>query len=215
MKINRSIRLISLFLFAIMLLSSFAACAETQDPEVTTDAPSAAQTTAPTVDETTADPTKDANGYLKDDLPEDLNYNTDITLLVWDDVEHEEFEVAYENLSGDIVEQSLYDRNSKVEERLGLNLNFIRITGNGSTIKSWNAYVGNSVSINAREFDIIAGYSISVAKHRADISLICSTMSANISILISLGGPIFFLSRLLSVTISTSHRVTFPVMLLR
>ncbi len=165
MKTKFSIRAIAFMLFSIMLCASFAACAETKDPEITTEAPSEALTTAPTEEVTTADPTKDANGYLKDDLPEDLNFNENITLLVWDDVEHEEFEIAYENLSGDIVEQSIYDRNSMVEERLGLDLNFVRIVGNGSNIKSWNAYVGNSVSISAREFDIIAGYSISVAKN--------------------------------------------------
>ena len=165
MKMQKTIRAISLFLFAVMLLASFAACAETKDPEVTTESPAVVQTTAPAVEESTADPNKDANGYQKDDLPEDLKFNDSINLLVWDDVEHEEFEVAYENLSGDIVEQSLYDRNSKVEERLGLDLQFIRVNGNGSNIKSWNSYVGNSVSISAREFDIIAGYSISVAKN--------------------------------------------------
>lgn len=165
MKTSISIRVISLFLFAIMLLASFAACAETKDPEVTTDDPSVAQTTVPTEEVTTSDPTKDANGYLKDDLPEDLKFDENITLLVWDDVEHEEFEIAYENLSGDIVEQSIYDRNSKVEQRLGLTMSFIRVKGNTDNVKNWNAYVGNSVSINAKEFDIIASYSVSVAKN--------------------------------------------------
>ena len=165
MKTKFSIRVIAFMLFAVMLCASFAACAETQDPETTTETPSEALTTAPAEEATTADPTKDANGYLKDDLPEDLKFNDDITLLVWDDVEHEEFQIAYENLSGDIVEQSIYDRNSKVEQRLGLTLNFIRVNGNTDNVKNWNAYVGNSVSINAREFDIIASYSVSVAKN--------------------------------------------------
>ena len=165
MKTIRSVRIISLLLVSVMLLASFASCAETKDPEVTTEAPDAALTTAPGVEETTSDPTKDENGYLKDDLPDDLKFNDEITLLVWDDVEHEEFEIAYEKLSGDIVEQSIYDRNSKVEQRLGLTLKFIRVKGNTDNVKNWNAYVGNSVSINAKEFDIIASYSVSVAKN--------------------------------------------------
>ena len=114
MKKNSTLlRAIAMMLVAIMMLSAFVACADTGTSETTTE-PSQAQTQAPT-EETTSDPTKDANGYLKDDLPDDLKFDEEITLLVWDDVEHEEFEVAYENLSGDIVEQSLYDRNSKVE----------------------------------------------------------------------------------------------------
>lgn len=165
MKTKFSLRAIAFILLAIMLCSSFAACAETNDPEITTEAPSEALTTALAEEVTTADPTKDANGYLKDDLPEDLKFDENITLLVWDDVEHEEFEIAYESLSGDIVEQSIYDRNSKVEQRLGLTMSFIRVKGNTDNIKNWNAYVGNSVSINAKEFDIIASYSVSVAKN--------------------------------------------------
>ena len=165
MKTNISIRIIAFLLISVMLLASLGACAETKAPEVTTEAPEAALTTAPVVEETTSDPTKDENGYLKDDLPDELKFNEDITLLVWDDVEHEEFEIAYEKLSGDIVEQSIYDRNSRVEQRLGLTLNFIRVKGNTDNVKNWNAYVGNSVSINAKEFDIIASYSVSVAKN--------------------------------------------------
>ncbi len=167
MKNNKTVRLACALLTAIILLSSFTACAETEPSDETTAAPSAADTQAPavSVDETTADPTKDAQGYKKDDLPEDLKFNDEITLLVWDDVEHEEFFIDYEKLSGDIVEQSIYDRNSKVEQRLGLTLNFIRVKGNTDNVKNWNAYVGNSVSISAREFDIIASYSVSVAKN--------------------------------------------------
>ena len=159
-------RSFSLFLALLMLTALLASCAETGDTVVTTEQPVAAITTAPAVEESTADGRFDANGFEKDDIPDELDYKGEgITLLVWNDVEHEEFDVAYEQLSGDLVEQAIYDRNSKVEERLGVTLDFIRVDGNGSNIKSWNAYVGNSVSINSREFDIIAGYSISVAKN--------------------------------------------------
>ena len=165
MKKTTIIRLIAMLMLAVMMTSALASCANTGSVEETTASPSGegAQTQAP-VDETTTDPTLDANGYKKDDLPEDLKFNTDITLLVWDDVEHEEFEVAYEDLSGDIVEQSLYDRNSKVEERLGLTLNFIRVAGDSGENANFNAYVNNSVSINAREFDVIGTYSLTMAK---------------------------------------------------
>ncbi len=162
MKNSRTVRLISAFLLITMLIAMITACAEPKDPEVTTDDPSAAETQAP-VDETTSDPTKDENGYLKDDLPEDLYYDgEEITLLIWNN-EHEEFVIEADALSGDIVEQSIFNRNSQVEDRLGLTLSFIRINGNSSTKKEWNTYVSNAVSINAREFDIVAGYSLSVA----------------------------------------------------
>ena len=115
MKNERILRFVCSFLTAIMLLSSLAACAETKPSEETTAAENNAGTLTPvaSIEETTSDPTLDAQGYLKDDLPEDLKFNDELTLLVWDDVEHEEFNIEYEKLSGDIVEQSLYDRNSK------------------------------------------------------------------------------------------------------
>jgi len=165
MKKTTIIRLIAMLMLAVMMTSALASCANTGSPSETTASPSGegAQTQAP-VEETTTDPTLDPNGYKKDDLPEDLKFNTDINILVWDDVEHEEFEVAYEDLSGDIVEQSLYDRNSKVEERLGLTLNFIRVNGNSDNVASFSAYVNNSVSINAKEFDVIGCYSLTLAK---------------------------------------------------
>ena len=155
MKKNTIIRLVAFLMLAAMMLSAVA-CANTGTSDETTagNSGNGAQTEAP-VDETTTDPTVDVNGYKKDDLPEDLKFNENINILVWDDVEHEEFEVAYEDLSGDIVEQSLYDRNSKVEERLGLTLNFIRVNGNADNVSGFSAYVNNSVSINAKEFDVI------------------------------------------------------------
>ena len=165
MKKNTTLRLIAMLMLIAMMASAFAACANTTDGgETTTEAPGA-QTTAAPVEVETQDPTLDPRGYKKDDLPEDLDYKgEEITLLVWDDVEHEEFEVKYEDLSGDIVEQALYDRNSKVEERLKVKLAFIRIDGNADNIAKFSSYVNNSVSITAREFDIIGTYSLTMAK---------------------------------------------------
>ena len=163
MKNNICNRIIALVMSMIMMTFVFTSCADHPDPEITTETPQA-NTQAP-ADETTSDPRYDSKGYLKDDIPADLNYGgKTINLLVWDDVEHEEFFIAYEELGGDIVDQSIYDRNAKVESRLGVTLSFIRVKGNSENISSWNSYVNNSVSTNAKEFDILAGYSISIAK---------------------------------------------------
>lgn len=160
MKNSTFLRLISLLMLSAIMISAFVSCANTGTGESTTD-PSAnpAQTTAPIADTTKSN--VDEQGYLLDDLPE-LNFNDTVTLLIWNN-EHEEFFFEYEDLSGDIVEQSIYDRNTKVEERLGVKLEFIRINGDSDALSSWNSYVNNSVSINAREFDIVAGYSLAMS----------------------------------------------------
>ena len=157
------VRLIAVVMAMLMMLAIFASCAQTGDGSTTTE-PTNQDTVAPSGDESTSDPTVDKDGYKIDNLPE-LNFDTEINILAWSDVEHEEFDIAYEDLSGDIVEQSLYDRNSKVEQRLGVTLVFNRNSkGNADNIPEWNAYINASVSVNAREFDIIAGYSLSQAQ---------------------------------------------------
>ena len=163
MKKNSTIlRIIAMLMLSVMMISAFAACADTGTGETSTDPNANAGTTAP-IGEATTD-NRDENGYELDDLPE-LDYKqTTINILAWKDVEHEEFNIAYEDLSGDIVEQSLYDRNDKVEQRLNVTLNFNRdVDGDADHIDAWNAYINNSVSITGREFDIIAGYSLAMA----------------------------------------------------
>lgn len=164
MKKNSTIlRLFALLMVSVMMLAVFASCANTSDGTDTTEPAANNQTAAPVVEDETTSNT-DANGYLLDNLPA-LNFNSEINILAWEDVEHKEFYIAYEDLSGDIVEQSLYDRNTKVEERLGVTLVFNEtVKGNADNIAAWCSYINNSVSINAKEFDIIAGYSLAQAK---------------------------------------------------
>ncbi len=160
-KNSNALRIIALLMASLMMLSVLVACADPVDPTDTTAAPQASDT--PPVGETTASD-RDINGYLLDDIPEDLKYNgTTVNLLVWDDVEHEEFDIAAEDLTGDFVEESLFNRNEKVKERLGVELSFTRVNGNADYVTQWNDHVRNSVSISSREFDILGGYSLSMA----------------------------------------------------
>ena len=163
MKKNSNVlRIFAMLMVSVMMLATFASCANTSDGTGTTEPAANNGTAAPVVDETTSN--TDSDGYLLDNLPE-LNFGEEITILAWKDVEHNEFDIAYEDLSGDIVEQSLYDRNTKVEERLGVTLIFNRdVDGDADNVAAWNAYINTSVAIAAREFDIIAGYSLSMAK---------------------------------------------------
>jgi len=171
-KNSLTLRVIAMLMATLMMLAIFASCANTSSGDgegensssaaVTTNA--SGVTNAPDDTGNVADDNLDENGYLRDDLPAlDFKEET-INILAWKDVEHEEFNIAYEDLSGDIVEQSLYDRNIKVEERLNVTLNFNReVDGDADNVAPWNAYINNSVSVSAHEFDIIAGYSLSMA----------------------------------------------------
>lgn len=109
-------------------------------------------------------PEYDENGFIKDDIPEGLDYRgEEICLLVWQEYESPEWYVDDSMLDGDIVNQAIYDRNNRVSDNLGVEIFFIEAPGNLSNKTFWISLVENSVSVNARDFDIIAGYSISMA----------------------------------------------------
>ena len=159
-------RLITLLL-ALSLMLTAMACGNsgktdaTEGDVTTTAAPAgeAATTTAPVVE--TENP-YDENGYLKSDLPEDLNFNGEtVTVLYWDDVEHPEFES--EGITGDIVNDAIYNRNVHVEEKLGVTLGFVHTKGNGSNIAAFKNFVGNAFAAGESEYDLIASYSRTTA----------------------------------------------------
>jgi len=90
-----------------MLLPTLAACGDVEEPADTTP-PS--QVTSSDEDDDIPD----------DELPDDLNYNKEkITFISVN-------EMDYDDLTGDVVEDAVYERNKAVEERLGVVINVIR-----------------------------------------------------------------------------------------
>lgn len=156
-------RWLSLALAALMLTAALSATAcgdanpDSGKPGETT-APQAADTTpAP---ETTESPYDD-NGYLKDDLPDDLNFKEEtFHILGW---KHGNPEFDVESLTGDVINDSIYNRNQKIEERLGVNLEFTIIDGNSAAVAQFCNTVTNNVQANAQAYDAIACYPRSAA----------------------------------------------------
>lgn len=103
----------------------------------------------------------DVNGYLKDDLDPTLNYNgKTFTILYWKDVERIEFEV--EEQTGDLIGDALYNRNSSVEDRLGIEFEWIGTLGNYNNQAAFVTQITNDVN-SGGEYDVFAGYSMSAA----------------------------------------------------
>ena len=112
---------------------------------------------------TTVDPDAgkyDSQGYLKDSLPEKTNLGETVTILYWSDVENPEFFV--EDTNGGKVEEAINRRNAKVEERLGVKLDFIGTPGNASKRADYIAKIRADFS-GDRLFDIYAGYTLAMA----------------------------------------------------
>ncbi len=143
--------------FAVMMLVSLASCAKPGESTSTSTDPVASTTAGP--DETTSP-------YVDDDIPDNLNFNKTIGVLVWSDVEHFEFneEIGKEASVSDLVISKLNSRLGKVQERLGITIEFIPILGNADNNKTWNSYVERSLGVDF-SYDVIAGYSLSVAQN--------------------------------------------------
>lgn len=163
---NTLTKILCLALVALMMLSCFVACADDpEEPEDTTKAPEVTNDPDDTGDEKVTDK-YDKDGYLKDNLPADLNYGgKTFTFLAWGDVEHPEFgidEAEYD--SSDITQKALYTRIKAVEERLGITINFIYKDGDANDnhinefVSEVKSYVGGQ-----HDIDAVASYSRTTA----------------------------------------------------
>ena len=116
------VRLLLLLLCTAMLLSTFAACAKEEEngQAATTQAPAVTGEEGPALDE---------NGYIKDNLPDNLNYNREFTVYAVSN-QQKHFYATEESVSP--VEQAVYARNLTVEDRLGVELNWVWEAGNAN-----------------------------------------------------------------------------------
>lgn len=158
---KKLIQSIALILSLIFICSLTVACTNNTgaDENETTKGESNIEDTVTTPGE---DSNYDAQGYLRDSLPDDLNFNKEaVNILYWNDVELPEF--FTDGISGDIVNDAIYARNLETEEKIGVTLNYIGQPGRNSALSEYTKKVGNSISAGDNEFDIMAAYSQTVA----------------------------------------------------
>lgn len=161
MKRNVLLRAIALVLVAITLLPMIIACADRTDtPSDTTaggnngDAGNVATTAIP---ETTSP--YDENGYLKDTLSPDLNFNNyQFNMLGWN-TSLPDFYVEMD--MGDTVVDTIFFRNLAVEERLGITLSANLINGDNSNQVPFVEHAMAAVLAGGNcEYDLIGCYSM-------------------------------------------------------
>lgn len=97
----------------------------------------------------------DENGYRLDDLGTRDYQNRTITMLCWSDRSCQEFDAEEKN--SDIVNNAIFDRNSKVEKRLNVNLTFDMKPGNYENMDAFRATVENDAQ-NERVYDLYGCY---------------------------------------------------------
>ena len=153
-------KLISLMLTILMLASAVISCGVAEQPDST------AQTTtggAETIQsesampEATTEGNLDANGYWKDDLPENLNLNGEKVTILYDDSSYAQ-EFISDGINGDLINDAIYNRNEAVSARLNVELTFVGADGRNKT-NDFISSVNADVQSGSAEYDIIGTYS--------------------------------------------------------
>ena len=108
-------------------------------------------------------PTHDANGYLLDSLPGNLNYNNaEIRVLHWEETNIGEFNPDRESKS--TIDQAIITRDLNVQDRLSVDFKWIPAKGHYSSMNSFITTVTNAkLGGDATRLDIIAVYSQTAA----------------------------------------------------
>jgi len=146
--------ILSLFLALLMFCSiSLFSCKTNENNEEGT-----------TQKQTTTDNSVTETNEIESNLPKDLDLGgKTITVLYWDDAQFTEFYV--EKATGSVVDDAVFERNSKVEQTLNVKLGWIGKPGNVSNTDSFVQYVQTTNGIGAdHEYDIIAAYSRTTGK---------------------------------------------------
>lgn len=147
-------RALSMILAAAMLVLTVVSCgnsAEPSDPQDTTTAAVAGEATTAATTEQVTETTKDPNAS---DLPDDLDYTGETIHIISRDSDWVRDEIRVNELNGDVVNDAVYNRNSVVEERLGLKIDNITVAGTDNYAVAEE--VRTAVKAGSDEFDILA-----------------------------------------------------------
>lgn len=141
-------------LAALMLFSSIGLCACTND-----EGKDKTTTTAADAGNNTTGPIEESTPYEGDDLPDKFDFADDaIDVLYWDDTEHTEF--IADDMTGNALNDAIYQRNNTVESRLGIEINFVPCNGNSKNITN---FVNTVEKADPDTIDVVASYSRTVA----------------------------------------------------
>ncbi len=170
-------KLIPLLLAIIMIVGVFAACNDTK-PAATTKKPSESEP------KDTGKATGDASGdVIVDDTPTEEKLNLDLDAIDYGNQEffiyhwqtsNPEFDVNEEAEEGDPINEALYQRNLKVEEGLGIKLNFHGEPGGDNQQTSFRSKYELRIQDPETPVDLIASYSraapyMMIAGHTVDL----------------------------------------------
>jgi ABC-type glycerol-3-phosphate transport system substrate-binding protein len=150
-------RIVALLL-AVIMCGAIVACGKSEDEIATTTAQSTGMDTTATQE---TQPVDDDPHAISLGLPEELFYNGDVVSVLHWDSEKPEFSI--EEITGSLVNDAIYQRNTNIEERLGVNLQFTEQNGSVDYMADYVQAVQNAFQSGAREYDILPTYSRTAA----------------------------------------------------
>lgn len=147
-------RILALFLVGIMVLLPLFGCNKSEDKshsktdEVTT------RSEGVVADDGLR---YDSDGYLMDDIPDDLKFNSaEIQVLHWTEAEIMEFDTKEDTAFA--IEREIYLRDREVESRLDVSFKWIGTKGHWNSLDSFLSTVQQAM-LSGERYDIIATYS--------------------------------------------------------
>ena len=146
-------RIVALLL-AVIMCGAIVACGKSGEESATTTAQSTGMDTTATQE---TQPVDDDPHEISLGLPEDLFYNGDVVSVLHWDSEKPEFSI--EEITGSLVNDAIYQRNTNIEERLGVNLQFTEQNGSVDYMADYVQAVQNAFQSGAKEYDILPTYS--------------------------------------------------------
>lgn len=105
----------------------------------------------------------DKDGYLMDDIPEDLKFSgAEIRVLGWKDTVCTEFNVT--ETSANAINNSIYLRERNLKKRFGITLNYTFENGGAKNVNNFKEKVALAIQSGGTDtYDIIASYTRSTA----------------------------------------------------
>lgn len=147
-------------LLALLTLTALCACApenEGDDPAQTTAAPSDAADTTSADESSDTTPAEVTTGADEIDELGDVKFNN----AVFDILTRKStsYEIKSDELSGDLVRDAVYERNSAVEDRFAVDINIIELDGDWGARDTFMAAVANSVLGGTHDYDLVMTHS--------------------------------------------------------
>jgi hypothetical protein len=113
-------KLLIFILCLCLLMPAIASCAKSGD---STDTSGETAGMSDSGEVTESQPATETD-FVPDDLDGNIDFNDEkITFLFWSDVQNHEFDI--EAITGDLIDDAIYERNRAVEERLGVSLEWV------------------------------------------------------------------------------------------